>query len=130
MVKKKLENMTSEEIKKILMGLDNEIKILQAQIEDLRKRMVKFLANRTPDEFTKSLYPNQISLKPNSIQVISEKLNEMNKEFADAKDAYINALRQELIIEFVAENPDHRGNLTKVDIGNTESGTLARIYFK
>jgi hypothetical protein len=128
MPKTKIE-MSADDMKKRLMEIEKQIDLLNKTLADARIKLGKFLDKKTPDEFTKSLYYNNLKFNPASLIMSSDTLNKFNEERDALKEAYVNKLREDLILEFCLENPDLKDKLKDIEITRTESGIHARVIF-
>jgi uncharacterized protein YnzC (UPF0291/DUF896 family) len=130
MAKLKKELMTSEEIKKRLMALDSDIKALTAKSESVKQSLIRFLSKRPVDEFTKTLYANEINFVPKTVTIQCDELTEKSKEQESLKQAYIDKLREEMIADFIIENAELKDKLKDVIVERTETGSHARVIIK
>jgi hypothetical protein len=128
MVKTKIE-MSAEDMKKRLMEVDKQIDMLNKMLVDAKMKLGKFLDKKDPDEFTRQLYINNVRFNPQSLVFSSDTLNRLNQEKDQLKEAYINKVREGLIIEFCLENPDLKDKLKDITIERTESGVHAKVIF-
>lgn len=130
MAKIKKELMTSEEIKKRLMALDSEIKALTATSESIKLNLIRFLSKRSVDEFTKTLYANEINFNPKTVTIQCDELTEKIHEQEAMKAAYVDKLREEMIADFIIENQELKDKLKDVIVERTETGSHARVIIK
>jgi hypothetical protein len=121
---------TSDDYKKEIVRIEKEMAELRARNNDLQKKLIQHLSKQSANDFTKALYANEVSFNPKTLQIVSEKFVELQKEHDKLKAGYINSLRKELIQDFIIENPEFKTQLKDISIENTPTGTHAKVVLK
>lgn len=128
--KKGREMKTSSEYKKEIQILEKEIHEMQQKETEIKRRLHQYLERVGPDAFTKQMFPNGANISPRNLKVRSETLQEKQNKLQRLKEKYMDALKKELIENFMIENSDMKKDLKKVNVEKDETGTIMIVNLK
>lgn len=96
------ENMTEEELKQKYVTIDEELKITDRTIAEVKNKLLAGLNKEGPNEFTRELFSGT-AIQPNRVNVISETIRALQ----DSKELVVRLLtekkRKRLIESFAGE---------------------------
>ena len=122
--------MTSDDYKKEIVMIEKQMNELKAQNTELQKELVRYLNKKTANEFTKSMYTNEVTFNPKSLNVMSETFVKLSQKLEQFKHDYMSALREELIEDFIMENPKFKSQLKDIKIEQSSTGIHAQVMLK
>lgn len=121
---------TSDDYKKEIVMLEKQMNEQKAKNIALQRELVRYLNKKTANEFTKSMYNNEVTFNPKSLKVMSKSFVALSHELEELKQDYINTLRKELIEDFIMEHPQFKKQLIDIKIDQQTTGIHAQVILK
>lgn len=85
------ENMTEEELKQKYLAIDEELKIIDRKIAEIKSKLLSQLNKDGPNEFTKEVFsgttiqPNRINIHSETQKLLQEEKEQINKLLKEKK---------------------------------------------